>query len=123
MNINSFAAVLTVSNLDASLQYYVDVLGFREEFRFGNYAGLIRDECRIHLSQQGNPNSGTPGTGAVYIFCDEVDAYFALISSRGARVDGEPKDYPYGLRDFIARDPDGNMLTFSVPVLNKPSQG
>ncbi len=120
MHINSFAAVVTVSNLEAALRYYVDVLGFREDFRFGNYAGIERDVCRIHLSQQGNPNAGTPGSGAVYIFCDEVDAYFAEITSRGARVDAEPKDYPYGLRDFVVRDPDGNMVTFGAPVATKP---
>ena len=115
MQINSFAAVFPVSNLDAALQFYVDVLGFREEFRFGQYAGIQRDACRIHLSQHGNPNAGPPGSGAAYIFCDEVDSYFAEITSRGATVDAEPKDYPYGLRDFIARDPDGNQVTFGAP--------
>lgn len=115
MNITRFAAVLFVSDLDASLKFFVDVLGFCEEFRFGQYAGVQRDECRLHLSQQENPNAGLPGTSAVYIFCDEVDRYFAQITARGAKVDAEPKDYPYGLRDFIARDPDGNQLTFGAP--------
>jgi len=120
MRVNGFAAVLTVGDLDTAIQFYVNVLGFCEEFRFGTYAGVARDECRLHLSQQGNPNSGQPGSGAVYIFCDEVDAWFADITGRGARVDAEPRDYPYGLRDFIARDPDGNQLTFAAPVRAAP---
>jgi uncharacterized glyoxalase superfamily protein PhnB len=68
------------------------------------------------LSQQGNPNKGEPGSGSIYIFCDEVDGYFAEITSRGARVEGEPRDYEYGMRDFVTRDPDGNQLSFGAPI-------
>lgn len=121
MKITGAATVFPVSNLDASLRHYVDVLGFSQDFRFGQYAGIKRDECCLHLSQFGNPNCGRPGTGAVYIFCDEVDDYFAGITARGAVTDAPPKSYPYGLRDFITRDPDGNQLTFGAPASADPS--
>lgn len=114
MKINSSATVLPVSDLDASLRYFAEVLGFREEFRFGQYAGIERDECHIHLSQHGNPNTSEPGSGAVYIFCDEVDGYFAEIVSRGAQVMEKPKNYEYGMRDFVVRDLDGNRLSFGA---------
>ncbi len=116
MKINSAAAVFPVSDLDASLRFYVGVLGFSEDFRFGQYAGIKRDGCSLHLSAHGNPNTGSPGTGSVYLFCDGVDAYFAEITERGARTDAEPRNYDYGMRDFIARDPDGNQLTFGAPT-------
>jgi catechol 2,3-dioxygenase-like lactoylglutathione lyase family enzyme len=116
MKINSSATVLPVSNLAASLRYFVDVLGFREAFRFGQYAGIERDECQIHLSQRGNPNTSEPGTAAVYIFCDEVDTYHAEIVRRGANVVEPPKNYDYGMRDFVVRDLDGNRVSFGAPV-------
>jgi catechol 2,3-dioxygenase-like lactoylglutathione lyase family enzyme len=116
MKTTAAATVFPVSDLDASLRFFTQVLGFSEDFRFGQYAGVRRDDCRIHLSAAGNPNTGQPGSGAVYIFCDEVDAFFADITQRGAVTDGPPQDYPYGLRDFIARDPDGNQLSFGAPA-------
>lgn len=116
MKISHAATVFPVSDVSAALRYYIDVLGFREEFRFGEYAGIGRDGCLLHLSRSGNPNTGPPGAGAVYIFCDEVDEYFSDIVSRGATIADQPKDYDYGLRDFIVRDPDGNQLTFGAPV-------
>lgn len=118
MKINSAATVFTVSDLDASLKYCVEVLGFREAFRFGQYAGIERDACLIHLSEQGNPNTSEPGSGAVYIFCDEVNEYFAEIACRGALVVERPQNYEYGLRDFVVRDPDGNRLSFGAPIAN-----
>jgi catechol 2,3-dioxygenase-like lactoylglutathione lyase family enzyme len=117
MKINSSAAVFPVSDLDASLLHFRDVLGFREAFRFGQYAGIERDECQIHLSQRGNPNTSEPGTGAIYIFCDEVDSYYAEIVSRGANIAEPPRDYEYGMRDFVVRDPDGNRLSFATKCL------
>jgi len=116
MNITGSATLFPVSNLDVSLQYYRDVLGFAEYFSFGQYAGVKRDACYLHLSQQGNPNTGEPGTGGVYIYCDEVDNYYQEITARGAATDAPPKDYSYGMRDFLTRDPDGNMLTFGAEV-------
>jgi catechol 2,3-dioxygenase-like lactoylglutathione lyase family enzyme len=115
MKITGAATMFPVRDVEAALRYYVDVLGFAQEFRFGNYAGVRRDECRIHLSQQGNPNTGPPGTGSVYLYCDEVDAYYAEITARGAVADAPPKDYEYGMRDFFVRDPDGNQVSFGTP--------
>jgi catechol 2,3-dioxygenase-like lactoylglutathione lyase family enzyme len=125
MKITNSATVFPVRDLDASLCFFTAVLGFREEFRFGLYAGIRRDECRIHLSQQSNPNTSQPGSAAIYVFCDEVDVYFAAITGRGAKVDAEPKDYDYGLRDFVIRDPDGNQLSFAAPIaeLSHPEAG
>jgi catechol 2,3-dioxygenase-like lactoylglutathione lyase family enzyme len=104
------AAILFVSDLDASLRFYVDVLGFSERFRFGNYAGVEHGEVQIHLSGPGATNRKAAGQGSIYIFCDDVDAYYAEVTAKGAKVQGPPKDYEYGMRDFIIEDPDGNLV-------------
>lgn len=36
------------------------------------------------------------------------------MKARGARTLGEPKDYPYGMRDFNVLDLDGNELCFGM---------
>ncbi len=116
MPLTGAASVLPVSDLQASLSYFTDVLGFDRDFAFDTYAGVARDRCLIHLSLHGNPNTAVPGSGAVYVFCDDVDDIYRNITGRGARVDGEPKDYDYGMRDFVALDPDGNKISFGTPV-------
>jgi uncharacterized glyoxalase superfamily protein PhnB len=46
------------------------------------------------------------------IFCDNVDGYCAEIKKNGAILRYEPKDWPYGMREFMVVDPDGNQLAF-----------
>ena len=108
------ARVFTVSNLDKSLDFYKQVLGFSEDFRFGNYAGVKYGEILIHLSQTENPNSKPAGNGVIYIFCDEVDEYYNQILAKGARLQKPPQNYEYGMRDFIAEDLDGNFIGFGT---------
>jgi uncharacterized glyoxalase superfamily protein PhnB len=43
-----------------------------------------------------------------------VDALYQELKSRGAHALNEPKDYPYGMRDFDVHDLDGNQLCFGM---------
>lgn len=111
MTPESAATVFQVSNLDAALKHYKDVYSLSEEFRFGEYAGIEFGAIRLHLTSN-NVYDRPLGGGNVYVFCDEVDGYYADLKRKGARLKSEPEDRPYGMRDFAAMDLDGNHLGF-----------
>jgi len=112
MKTHGSATTFHVSDVDAALAFYTTVLGFNERFRFGNYIGVEHGEVRIHLSRPGTPNGQSIGQGSIYIFCDAVDAYHKEITAKGATSQAPPKDYEYGMRDFVVNDPDGNLIGF-----------
>jgi catechol 2,3-dioxygenase-like lactoylglutathione lyase family enzyme len=112
MKTHGSATTFHVSDLTASLQFYTSLLGFSERFRFGDYAGIQHGEVHIHLSGPKSTNKRTVGQAGIYIFCDDVDSYYAEIVSKGVKTQAPPKDYEYGMRDFVFEDPDGNLLTF-----------
>lgn len=115
MNTHGITPVFQVSDLGAALKHYTEVLGFSEDFRFGEYAGVRLGEACLHLCA--HQIHGRPvGGGTAALFCDEVDAYCAAIKARGARVKTDPQDYPYGMRDFMVMDPDGNHLSFGCSI-------
>ena len=54
MNATGSSAVLSVSDFQAALAFYRDVLEFTIEFEFGEYAGVKTGDASLHLSS-GNP--------------------------------------------------------------------
>jgi uncharacterized glyoxalase superfamily protein PhnB len=114
MKAKSSVAVFHVANLEISLKYYKDILGFAEEFRHEGYVGLTLGEAGLHLMSP-EVSKRPVGGGTAYFICDEVDSYYAEINGKGALVQGEPQEYFYGMRDFIVLDPDGNHLSFGCP--------
>jgi uncharacterized glyoxalase superfamily protein PhnB len=110
------AIVLVVRDVLRSVEHFRDVLGFTVEFTYGEptfYAGVERDGVAIHL-QAASESKRQPGHGGINIFVTDVDALYRELKSRGARTLSEPKDYPYGMRDFDVHDLDGNHLCFGM---------
>lgn len=48
----------------------------------------------------------------VYIHVDNVDAMYKDLLERGLTPTAQPKDWPWGNREFILKDPDGYKLCF-----------
>jgi catechol 2,3-dioxygenase-like lactoylglutathione lyase family enzyme len=107
--------VLQVSDIATALAFYRDILGFTEDFRYNNYAGITLGKVDLHLCEH-TLWKRPLGGGAVVILAEEVDDYCALLRQRGATILADPADQYYGLRDFVLSDPDGNVLTFSAPL-------
>jgi catechol 2,3-dioxygenase-like lactoylglutathione lyase family enzyme len=118
MKITDAATVFQVEDLERSLRYYREVLGFELDFEFGPYAGIHRDEMYLHLCAH-DTWKRPPGGGMATVFCDEVDLYHDEVKGRGATIPLAPTDEPYGMRDFVLSDPDGNLLTFGCELAKK----
>jgi len=112
--------VFQVASLEVTLKFYQEVMGFAEDFRFGKYAGIKLGTINLHLSEQTEDGRGDYrkplGSGIAYVFCDEVDHYYEQIKLKGAKMKYPPQDFPYGMREFMAVDPDGNHLAFGAEI-------
>lgn len=111
-------AIFQVADLERSLSFYEEKLGFARDFVYGEpafYAGLCRDKVGLHLNSIGE-NASRVGQGCLYIYCDEVDDYYGLLVERGVEVTSPLDSQPYGMRDFQVSDPDGNLVCFGKAV-------
>lgn len=61
------------------------------------------------------PSRASAAHGGLEVLVDDVDAHYERSLSAGARIDREPSDQDYGLREYGARDPEGHRWWFSSP--------
>lgn len=54
------------------------------------------------------------GGKSVYIAVDDADLLFERAKKAGATIEEEPTDRDYGSREFICRDPEGNLWCFGT---------
>ncbi len=113
------ATVLAVKDVETSLAFYRDQLGFEATFTWeepASYAVLKRGEgVSIHLTSSPNPPSQGDHT-AMYIFVYDVEALYQEYVGRGVDMDTPLGERDYGMKDFDLLDPDGYRICFGQGV-------
>jgi uncharacterized glyoxalase superfamily protein PhnB len=126
--IDRIIPLLVYEDIAAAHDFLVDAFGFAS-------GGVVRDgegravhaevragELPIWLhrvtpeSDLASPRALPSSATGLVIYVADVDAHFARARARGARIDREPADMPYGQREYGARDPEGHRWWFATPV-------
>jgi catechol 2,3-dioxygenase-like lactoylglutathione lyase family enzyme len=113
--------LLEVSNLDASIAFYRDILGLRLKSRTRDFVMLESDNVGIFLWnarwdwEKSRFNGERQGLG-MYPHLSVGDAATVVERARqaGYRIIQEPRKYNWGTEAFIA-DPDGYTWAFVSP--------
>ncbi len=97
--------IFPVSDLEASIKYYVEVLGFKVNWHVPGFAEVSRGRCGIMLAQG---EQGHPGTW-VWVGVGDADLLYEEYLAKGAKIRHPPNNYSwaYELQVF---DLDGNVL-------------
>jgi lactoylglutathione lyase len=107
--------ILYVSNLDASIAYYRDRLGFHFDWTDGDppdFAAVTRGETQIFMCQRCQGHAGS----WLWIATHDVDELHTELVRRGAVIKALPENKPWGVREMQVSDPDGNVLRIGSPV-------
>jgi catechol 2,3-dioxygenase-like lactoylglutathione lyase family enzyme len=110
ISIGACIPILPVADLDASIAYYVEGLGFELQWRAESMASVCRDRASIMLNagQQGHPGTW------LWTSASDVDALYEELGRRGAMLRHPPTNYPWGSRECQVTDPDGHVLRFGA---------
>jgi predicted enzyme related to lactoylglutathione lyase len=124
MRLTGVSPVLLVSELDRSVAFYGNLLGFECEV-FGeppDFAVVKRDDAILLLSLAPSSAQLVPNWHVVekmwnvYIRVDDADAIYAEVQERGCPIDYSIYDAPHGFREFGVTDPDGYDVAFGQPL-------
>lgn len=100
--------VLPVSDLQRSIRFYTQTLGFKLDWGHGEQdtvCGVSRDGCSLMLSQA---ISGETARSWVWIGVED-DTLFHDYRRKGVKVRQEPRNMPWAY-EMKFEDPDGNVL-------------
>jgi uncharacterized glyoxalase superfamily protein PhnB len=118
----ALGASLTVKDLEKSLAWYRDALGFTVDqtherngkpFAVSLKAGLVRILLNQDDGAQGWDRTKGAGFSLQITTGQSVDDVASRVRKAGGTLDSEPTDMPWGARAFRLRDPDGFRLVIS----------
>jgi len=125
---------ICVSDFEQSITWFENVLGFRVEARDVNeYAEMSHGETSIQLAADDAPYweserprllpPGQRGSGVeIILLVEDVEAVYRQAQQAQADIVRELADYPWHMRQFWVRHPDGYLIRSAEKILSvKPA--
>ena len=109
MTVRRVMPVLTVADLAASREAYIQVLGLREVMNLGWIVTLADDELRHQVSLM-TKDATAPVNPNVSIEVDDVDAAYRAAVDAGLKIVHPLSDEEWGVRRFFFADAAGNVV-------------
>ena len=118
---------LFVTNIKRSCEFFRERLGFTLVFSYGEppyYAQVSRDAARLNLrcvertviESTVRDQEELLAVSMTVATADEIKLLFLEFQSAGVAFHQTLKKQPWGAKNFIVKDPDGNLLLFAGPA-------
>jgi uncharacterized glyoxalase superfamily protein PhnB len=118
---------LFVTDIKRSCEFFQKKLGFSLVFTYGEppyYAQVARDAARLNLRCVERPviesavrdREQLLSVSMTVATVDEIKLLFLEFQSAGVAFTQTLKKQPWGAKNFIVNDPDGNLLLFAGPA-------
>ena len=117
--------VCYVKNVSKTTEFY-EALGFQFDKHEPNHISVRLNWFWIDFHPQDKEdkpefqkeaNLTNKGAGLfLYISVEDVDEFYQGLISKGLKPSSKPRDWPWGNREFVIRDPDGYKLVFFTKI-------
>jgi uncharacterized glyoxalase superfamily protein PhnB len=118
---------LFVTDIKRSCEFFAKKLGFSLTFSYGDppyYAQMGRDAARLNfrcvegsvIESAVRDREELLSVSMTVATADEIKLLFLEFQSAGVAFQQTLKKQPWGAKNFIVKDPDGNLLLFAGPA-------
>ena len=103
---------LPYADVREAVAWLCRAFGFRERLEIGDRgAQLVYEDGAVIVIQRDDPSPAT-----VLVRVPDAAAHHEQAAAAGATILSPPEDFPYGERQYNARDPAGHVWTFSQSI-------
>ena len=128
MKFNKITPNLVVADMEKSLKFYRDVLGFSVSQTVPDKAPFIfawmkRGDADVFLNANMPPQPGEPdlyagkavggGTLSMYLVMEGIDELYTGVQQKKSPIVIAMHKQFYGMKEFAMHDPDGYLLIFA----------
>jgi len=126
------APYFPVANVEQSVAFYEQRLGFRCEYSAGTplqFAICSRDGFALMLRRVAAPERIVPnekqgGTWDAFFWVNDAEALYAEFQAQGVEITYGPLiQEAYGMKEFALRDGDGHVLGFGQALESEVKTG
>ena len=118
---------LLVADIERSCAFFCEKLGFTVVFSYGKppyYAQVGRDGARLNLRCVERPviepavrdREELLSVSMTVATAEEIKLLFLEFQTAGVAFHQKLKKQPWGAKNFVVKDPDGNLLLFAGPA-------
>jgi catechol 2,3-dioxygenase-like lactoylglutathione lyase family enzyme len=120
LRLRSVEPTFTVDDIERSVRFYTDVLGFIVTQQMTDGAvlqGVLLKAgvCQLGLSQDDwAKGRGRKKGDGMRLWCrtaQDIDALARRIAAAGGKLSEDPKNQPWGTHSLSVKDPDGFVIT------------
>ena len=125
MTVQTCKPLLNVADIEMSLTFWRDLIGFEEVNRFDHkgelvFASLRSGEVELMLNARGGdpaPRRARPHytEAVIYLGVESVHDLVRDLRAKGCDAP-DPETEQYGLDEIVLRDPDGYEIAFTSPT-------
>lgn len=113
--LKSVRSVLAVKDLQASVDFYCNKLGFSIDFKFEGWCFLSRDGVQLmlgHCPDEIPASQTSDHSYFAYIEVQAIDELHGEFLARGLTSLSPLDSKPWGMREFMVTTPDGHRIMF-----------
>lgn len=110
--------VLSVSDVEETVKYWHEVLGFPGHWTWGtpaNHGGVSWHGAFIQFSRDGDAAARMRGQ-CVWVRVKNIRELYQLHQDRKAEIVMSLEKQPWGFEEYVVKDLNGNYITFAAPA-------
>jgi catechol 2,3-dioxygenase-like lactoylglutathione lyase family enzyme len=128
-NFRSAVPVVATSDVAATVRYFEQTLGFKQQWIWGDppvYAGIRAGGAMLYVTYD-------PDLAAViqerhlhpdiFLWVNDIDSIYAQHCTSHAEITEELTARPWGVRQYVVREPNGYLLKVAESVDEKEPAG
>ncbi len=117
----SAVAVIGTDDVAGTIKYFEEILGFERDFAWGEppiYAGVKSGGAELYITHDPALAKAIRDGGLrpdIFIWVEKIDHFYARHRAKNAVIEEELSERPWGVRQYVVRDPNGYRLKIAEP--------